>query len=155
MQICVFLPAVGGESANLHPDSCKPRFTNPKSGKQLEQQRERTPTERYCSSLWMLVSVSHLFGGVAPPGFAHRPTQQAGRSTAAKNGAMIALSLTCLFLSIFIFPVPLFLQGRHFSNTCPDYTMYRVLESIKDDAAQEYQPALAGLTAQSHNLALN
>ena len=32
--------------------------------------------------------------------------------------------------------------------------LYWVLESIKDDAAHEYQPALTGLTAQSRNLAL-
>ena len=31
VQICVFLPTVGGDCANLHPDSRKPRVTNPKS----------------------------------------------------------------------------------------------------------------------------
>ena len=31
VQICVFLLTVGVESANLHPDSRKPRVTNPKS----------------------------------------------------------------------------------------------------------------------------
>ena len=31
---------------------------------------------------------------------------------------------------------------------------YRVLEPIKDNAAQELQPALTGLTAQSRNLAI-
>ena len=31
LQICVFLPTVGVDSRNLHPDSRKPRFTNPKS----------------------------------------------------------------------------------------------------------------------------
>ena len=31
VQICVFLPTVGGEGAKLHPDSRKPRVTNPKS----------------------------------------------------------------------------------------------------------------------------
>ena len=34
------------------------------------------------------------------------------------------------------------------------YCMYRVLESIKDNDAQEYQPTLTGITAQSRNLAL-
>ena len=38
----------------------------------------------------------------------------------------------------------------------PKYSdkQYRVLGSIKDNAAQEYQSALTGLTAQSRNLAL-
>ena len=37
VQICAFLPTVGGESANLHPDSCKPRVTDPKSGNDLSR----------------------------------------------------------------------------------------------------------------------
>ena len=31
VQICVLLPTAGGESINFHPDSHKPRATNPKS----------------------------------------------------------------------------------------------------------------------------
>ena len=31
MQIYIFLPTVGGDGANLHPDSHKPRVTDPKS----------------------------------------------------------------------------------------------------------------------------
>ena len=34
VQICIFLPTVGGESANLHPDSRKPIVTNTKSDRQ-------------------------------------------------------------------------------------------------------------------------
>ena len=45
MQFCVFVPTVGGESANLHPDSRKPRATNPKSANV-----SRTDTEDYIQS---------------------------------------------------------------------------------------------------------
>ena len=33
--------------------------------------------------------------------------------------------------------------------------MYMIFESIKDNVAQQKQPALTGLTAQSRNLALS
>ena len=54
---------------------------------------------------------------------------------------------------------PFHLLGKFLSDKTLDLAigMYRVLESIKDDAAQEYQPALTGrgLTSQSRNLGLN
>ena len=88
-----------------------------------------------------------------PPSFSLTPSPTRWLARSLRNPPMSGVSampedaeksapLTALHLSFIVW-------GRT-THILP----YRVLESMKYNAAQEYQPALTGLTAQSCNLSL-